>query len=159
MWLVDCLLWWLIDLLIDWLTDWLMRNVMILMFLTLKPPFLIWLIDWLSDWLITKECHDPPVSNSEASDPRLIWNCSRCSRNQILICSIILQNLRWKGLKIELLSDPPVSLIILYCLIIAVFLCCILFIYFNFLGGAVTCVHFCAQELIIQGVHIILDPS
>ncbi|XP_023338545.1 integrator complex subunit 12 [Eurytemora carolleeae] len=30
--------------------------------------------------LYHQECHDPPVSNSEASDPRLIWNCSRCSR-------------------------------------------------------------------------------
>jgi len=30
--------------------------------------------------LYHQECHDPPVSNSEASDPRLIWNCSRCTR-------------------------------------------------------------------------------
>jgi len=30
--------------------------------------------------LYHQECHEPPVSNSEASDPRLIWNCSRCTR-------------------------------------------------------------------------------
>jgi len=30
--------------------------------------------------LYHQECHDPPVSNSEASDPRLIWNCTRCTR-------------------------------------------------------------------------------
>jgi len=30
--------------------------------------------------LFHQECHDPPVSNTEASDPRLIWNCSRCTR-------------------------------------------------------------------------------
>jgi len=30
--------------------------------------------------LFHQECHSPPVSNQEASDPRLIWNCSKCSR-------------------------------------------------------------------------------
>lgn len=29
--------------------------------------------------LYHQECHEPPVSNSEASDPRLIWHCSRCN--------------------------------------------------------------------------------
>jgi len=29
--------------------------------------------------LYHQECHIPPVSNEEASDPRLIWNCSKCS--------------------------------------------------------------------------------
>merc|ERR1711962_1188288 len=24
-------------------------------------------------------CHDPPVSNEEAKDPRLIWNCKKCT--------------------------------------------------------------------------------
>ena len=133
-WLLALLIDWFIDWLIDWLIDEECHDSHVFNFKASVPDMIDWLSDWLSDWLITKECHDPPVSNSEASDPRLIWNCSRCSRNQILICSIILQNLRWKGLKIELLSDPPVPLIILYCLIIAVFLCCILFIYFNFLG-------------------------
>jgi len=30
--------------------------------------------------LYHQECHNPPVSNTEASDPRLIWNCTRCCR-------------------------------------------------------------------------------
>merc|ERR550534_1336956 len=30
--------------------------------------------------LYHQECHSPPVSNGEASDPRLIWNCTRCLR-------------------------------------------------------------------------------
>merc|ERR1711872_68607 len=25
-------------------------------------------------------CHDPPVSNEEAKDPRLIWNCMKCTK-------------------------------------------------------------------------------
>jgi len=29
--------------------------------------------------LYHQECHNPPVSNEMASDPRLIWNCSNCS--------------------------------------------------------------------------------
>ena len=26
-----------------------------------------------------QECHDPPVNNEKASDPRLIWNCDKCT--------------------------------------------------------------------------------
>ena len=29
--------------------------------------------------LYHQECHNPPVSNEKASDPRLIWNCDKCS--------------------------------------------------------------------------------
>ena len=29
--------------------------------------------------LYHQECHVPPVSNEKASDPRLIWNCDKCS--------------------------------------------------------------------------------
>ena len=28
--------------------------------------------------LYHQECHKPPISNDEASDPRLVWNCSQC---------------------------------------------------------------------------------
>ena len=28
--------------------------------------------------LYHQECHNPPVSNEKASDPRLIWNCDKC---------------------------------------------------------------------------------
>merc|ERR1719350_1458558 len=27
-------------------------------------------------------CHVPPVSNDEAKDPRLIWNCMKCTRTK-----------------------------------------------------------------------------
>jgi len=27
-------------------------------------------------------CHNPPVTNDEAKDPRLIWNCMKCTRNK-----------------------------------------------------------------------------
>lgn len=27
-------------------------------------------------------CHSPPVSNDEAKDPRLIWNCMKCTKNK-----------------------------------------------------------------------------
>jgi len=30
--------------------------------------------------LFHQECHSPPVPNREASDPRLIWTCSKCSK-------------------------------------------------------------------------------
>merc|ERR1719397_1118398 len=30
--------------------------------------------------LYHQDCHSPAVSNQEASDPRLIWNCQHCSR-------------------------------------------------------------------------------
>ena len=29
--------------------------------------------------LYHQECHNPPVSNEKANDPRLIWNCDKCS--------------------------------------------------------------------------------
>jgi len=29
--------------------------------------------------LYHQECHNPPVNNEKASDPRLIWNCDKCS--------------------------------------------------------------------------------
>ena len=29
--------------------------------------------------LYHQDCHDPPVNNEKASDPRLIWNCDKCS--------------------------------------------------------------------------------
>lgn len=28
--------------------------------------------------LYHQECHKPPISNEEAGDPRLVWNCSQC---------------------------------------------------------------------------------
>ena len=33
--------------------------------------------------LFHQGCHDPPVSNEEANDPRLVWNCSECLRKQV----------------------------------------------------------------------------
>jgi len=33
--------------------------------------------------LYHQECHNPPVSNHEASDPRLIWNCVKCTKYAI----------------------------------------------------------------------------
>jgi len=33
--------------------------------------------------LYHQECHNPPVSNHEASDPRLIWNCVKCTKKSI----------------------------------------------------------------------------
>jgi len=27
-------------------------------------------------------CHNPPVTNDEAKDPRLIWNCMKCTKNK-----------------------------------------------------------------------------
>jgi len=30
--------------------------------------------------LYHQDCHSPPVSNQEASDPRLIWNCYKCTK-------------------------------------------------------------------------------
>merc|ERR1712142_294710 len=33
--------------------------------------------------LYHQECHNPPVSNHEASDPRLIWNCVKCIKKSI----------------------------------------------------------------------------
>merc|ERR1719450_526775 len=29
--------------------------------------------------LYHQECHNPPVNNEKASDPRLIWNCDKCT--------------------------------------------------------------------------------
>ena len=29
--------------------------------------------------LYHQECHKPAISNQEADDPRLVWNCSNCS--------------------------------------------------------------------------------
>ena len=29
--------------------------------------------------LYHQECHKPAISNQEAGDPRLVWNCSNCS--------------------------------------------------------------------------------
>jgi len=33
--------------------------------------------------LYHQECHNPPVSNHEASDPRLIWNCVKCTKKSV----------------------------------------------------------------------------
>ena len=33
--------------------------------------------------LYHQECHSPPVSNEEADDPRLVWNCSECSKTMV----------------------------------------------------------------------------
>jgi len=33
--------------------------------------------------LYHQECHNPPVSNHEASDPRLIWNCAKCTKKSV----------------------------------------------------------------------------
>ena len=33
--------------------------------------------------LFHQGCHDPPVSNDEANDPRLVWNCAECLRKQV----------------------------------------------------------------------------
>jgi integrator complex subunit 12 len=33
--------------------------------------------------LYHQECHFPVVSNEEANDPRLVWNCSECSRKNV----------------------------------------------------------------------------
>merc|ERR1719266_1391854 len=33
--------------------------------------------------LYHQECHNPPVSNHEASDPRLIWNCVKCIKKSV----------------------------------------------------------------------------
>jgi len=33
--------------------------------------------------LYHQECHNPPVSNHEASDPRLIWNCAKCTKKNV----------------------------------------------------------------------------
>jgi len=33
--------------------------------------------------LYHQECHAPPVSNHEASDPRLIWNCVKCTKKSV----------------------------------------------------------------------------
>jgi len=31
--------------------------------------------------LYHQECHNPPITDEEVSDPRLVWNCSNCSVN------------------------------------------------------------------------------
>ena len=33
------------------------------------------------NYFCLQDCHSPAVSNQEASDPRLIWNCQHCSRS------------------------------------------------------------------------------
>ena len=33
--------------------------------------------------LFHQGCHNPPVSNDEANDPRLVWNCAECLRKQV----------------------------------------------------------------------------
>ena len=35
--------------------------------------------------LYHQECHSPPVSNEEANDPRLVWNCSDCSKKVVRV--------------------------------------------------------------------------
>ncbi len=33
--------------------------------------------------LFHQGCHEPPVPNDEANDPRLVWNCTECSKKQV----------------------------------------------------------------------------
>ena len=35
--------------------------------------------------LFHQECHSPAVSNEEANDPRLVWNCSECSKKLVRV--------------------------------------------------------------------------
>ena len=34
--------------------------------------------------LYHQSCHAPPVSNEEANDPRLVWNCTNCTMKQVI---------------------------------------------------------------------------
>ncbi len=42
-----------------------------------------------------QECHQPAVTNEEANDPRLVWNCSRCS---IKVVSVKSRSMSYKNL-------------------------------------------------------------
>jgi integrator complex subunit 12 len=33
--------------------------------------------------LFHQGCHEPPVANEEANDPRLVWNCTECIKKQV----------------------------------------------------------------------------
>ena len=48
--------------------------------------------------LFHQGCHEPPVSNDEANDPRLVWNCSECLRKQV--------GSHWAAIYRDLLTHP-----------------------------------------------------
>lgn len=42
--------------------------------------------------LYHQECHVPPVSNEEANDPRLVWNCSGCTKSNVSLASLLVDS-------------------------------------------------------------------